>query len=303
MPDLMLTSDTSVTRNQPFQLMSARAMFQLTKFRLSFVVAFSSAIGYILGSPGPANWQNSGLVLLGGFLISASANMINQMLEKDLDKLMKRTANRPLPTGQVSVPEVVVLCLVTGLGGLALLAFQFNWLSAILSLISLVLYGFVYTPMKRISPISVLIGAFPGALPPLIGYVAASGQITNEALILFGIQFVWQFPHFWAIAWVLDEDYKAAGFKMLPFGGSKDMKTAIQIMSYTMLLIPLSLLPLKMGMTGTTSALVVVTCSVLFLMQTFYLMRTCSKKAALNIMFGSFLYLPVVQIAYVLDKI
>ena len=299
----MISSGATSTSNLLQLMLTVKSVYQLSKFRLSFLVAFSSAVGYILGTTGPAKWEDVFLVLSGGFLVTASANIINQVIEKDLDKLMKRTANRPLPTGQVSVTEAVLICVVLGISGLLLLAFRFNVLSAVLAFVSLVLYGFVYTPMKRISPISVLVGAIPGALPPMIGYVAAMGTITPEALILFGIQFLWQFPHFWAIAWVLDDDYKAAGFRMLPFGGSKDLKTAVQIMSYTLLLIPVSLLPLKMGMTGTTSAIIAVTCGVLFLMQTFYLMRTCSNKAALNIMFGSFLYLPIVQIAFVLDKV
>ncbi len=299
----MISTGNTSTSHFLQLMITVKSVFQLTKFRLSFVVAFSSAVGYILGVKGPADWINVALVLTGGFLVTAAANIINQIWEKDLDKLMKRTANRPLPTGQISVPEAVVVGVGFGVAGLAILSLHFNVFSAVLAFISLVLYGFVYTPMKRISPISVLVGAIPGAFPPLIGYVAAYGSITPEALILFGIQFIWQFPHFWAIAWVLDDDYKAAGFKMLPFGGSKDLKTAVQIMSYTMLLIPASLLPLKMGMTGSTSAFIAVLCGVLFLMQTFYLMRTCSKKAALNIMFGSFLYLPIVQIAFVLDKV
>jgi protoheme IX farnesyltransferase len=166
-----------------------------------------------------------------------------------------------------------------------------------------VLYGFIYTPLKTISPICVFVGAIPGGMPPLIGWVAATGVLGVEAWVLFGIQFMWQFPHFWAIAWVLDEDYKRAGFKMLPTPGGKDLRTAFQIMTYTLLLIPLSLLPLQFGMAGKVSAMIAVVCGVLFLMQTFYLMRTCSKKAAMNIMFGSFLYLPIVQIALVFDKL
>ena len=280
----------------------ASAYFKLLKFRLSFLVAFSSAIGFILGRP-QTSYLDVALVMLGGMLVTGSANIINQVLEKDLDKLMKRTANRPLPTGQVSVLEAIVLCVVLGLSGLTILALQFNMLAAGLSLLSLILYGFVYTPMKRISPICVFIGAIPGGMPPLIGWVAATGVLGVEAWILFGIQFIWQFPHFWAIAWVLDDDYKKAGFKMLPMTGGKNLKTAIQIMIYTLLLIPLGLLPMQFGMTGTTSAMVAVVCGVLFLAQTFYLMRTCSKKAAMSIMFGSFLYLPIVQIAFVLDKV
>jgi heme o synthase len=285
-----------------FMVHKAGAYLKLLKFRLSIVVAFSSAIGYILGHP-HSSYVNILMVMLGGMLVTGSANIINQIIEKDLDKLMKRTAKRPLPTGQVTVTEAAVYCVFLGVAGLALLGFYFNVLTAALSLLSLILYGFVYTPMKRISPISVFIGAFPGAFPPLIGWVAATGTLGVEAWILFGIQFIWQFPHFWAIAWVLDDDYKKAGFKMLPMAGGKNLKTAFQIMIYTLLLIPLSLLPLQFGMTGTTSAMIAVVCGVLFLAQTFYLMRTCSKKAAMSIMFGSFLYLPIVQIAFVLDKV
>lgn len=280
----------------------AKAYFKLLKFRLSFTVAFSSAIGYILGFP-DTSYLSIALVMLGGLLVTGSANIINQIIERDLDRMMKRTAKRPLPTGQLSVTEAIVFALLLAVSGLALLGLYFNLLTAALSLLGLVLYGFVYTPLKRISPICVFVGAIPGGLPPLIGWVAATGVLGAEAWILFGIQFIWQFPHFWAIAWVLDEDYKKAGFKMLPMEGGKNLKTAIQIMIYTLVLIPLSLLPLQFGMTGTTSALIAVVCGVLFLAQTFYLMRTCSKKAAMSIMFGSFLYLPIVQIAFVLDKI
>ncbi|MBC6606668.1 protoheme IX farnesyltransferase [Hymenobacter sp. BT188] len=279
-----------------------KAYFQLLKFRLSITVAFSSAIGYLLGVH-ELDWSRALLVMLGGLAVTGSANTINQIHERDLDKLMKRTAKRPLPTGVLSIPEAWVFAVVLGLAGLGLLAYYFNPLTAALSLLSLILYGFIYTPLKTISPICVFVGAIPGGMPPLIGWVAATGVLGVEAWVLFGIQFMWQFPHFWAIAWVLDEDYKRAGFKMLPTPGGKDLRTAFQIMTYTLLLIPLSLLPLQFGMAGKVSAMIAVVCGVLFLMQTFYLMRTCSKKAAMNIMFGSFLYLPIVQIALVFDKI
>ena len=163
---------------------------------------------------------------------------------------------------------------------------------------------------KRVGPVAVFVGAVPGALPPLLGWVAATGMVDSNALILFGIQFIWQFPHFWAIAWVSDEDYKKAGFKLLPGKGKKDLHTAFQIMTYTLFLIPLSLLPAKFGLTGINSAVVATVCGVLFLAQTFKLIKNClpgseteSRKSALGIMFGSFIYLPVVQIAFLLDKI
>jgi protoheme IX farnesyltransferase len=167
----------------------------------------------------------------------------------------------------------------------------------------MVLYVFVYTPLKRVGPIAVFVGAFPGALPPLLGWIAYRGSITYEALIIFGIQFIWQFPHFWAIAWVADDDYKKAGFKLLPYGGKKDHNTAIQIMTYTLFLLPLGLLPAWIGLTGINSAVVATLCGTGFLASTFSLMKTGSNQSARRIMFGSFLYLPIVQISYLLDKV
>ncbi|WP_310397105.1 heme o synthase [Hymenobacter sp.] len=283
-------------------MVKARAYFQLLKFRLSLTVAFSSAIGYMLGTR-DFGWTRALLVMLGGLLVTGSANIINQIHERDLDKLMTRTAQRPLPLGIISPAEGWTFCVLLGVVGLGLLTVVFNPLTAALSLLSLILYGFIYTPLKTISPICVAVGAIPGGLPPLIGWVAATGYIGVEAWVLFGIQFMWQFPHFWAIAWVADEDYKRAGFKMLPSPGNRDVRTAFQIMTYTLLLIPLSLLPLEFNISGRISALVAVVCGVLFLLLTVQLMRTQSRKAALRIMFASFLYLPIVQIALVLDKI
>jgi protoheme IX farnesyltransferase len=282
----------------------AKAYFEMLKFRLSSLVVFSAAIGYILALPGnDVNWNHFMLFLLGGFLMTGSSNIINQIIEKDIDKLMKRTAKRPLPTGRVSVSEAVYLSVVMGVTGLAILLIYINLQTALLTLLSLVLYGFAYTPMKRVSSIAVLIGAIPGALPTLIGWVAITNQINVEGLLLFSIQFIWQFPHFWAIAWVLDDDYKNAGIRLLPAGGEKNINTAFQIMIYTLMLIPLGLIPAKLGITGINSAIIATVCGVLFLMQTFYLMKECSSKAARQIMFGSFLYLPIVQIAFVLDKV
>ncbi|UII32054.1 heme o synthase [Fulvivirga ulvae] len=280
-----------------------RAYFELVKFRLSFLVAFSCGFGYVLGASGTMNWVHFGMLCLGGFLVSGASITINQIIEKDLDKLMTRTMNRPLPTGRVTVGEAAVFAFVCAAVGLTILMLYTNMLTTLLSLLSMILYSFVYTPLKRVGPIAVFVGAIPGALPPLLGWTAATGAITYEALIIFGIQFIWQFPHFWAIAWVADEDYKKAGFKLLPSGGAKDLNTAIQIMIYTLFLLPLGLLPAKFGITGIDSAIVVTVCGVLFLSQTFALMKNGNRKSAMRIMFGSFLYLPIVQIAYLLDKV
>ncbi|MEO1052580.1 MAG: heme o synthase [Bacteroidota bacterium] len=280
-----------------------KGYFDLLKFRLSLLVTFSSAFGYVLGHTGAWVWGDFLMFCFGGFLISGASVTINQILEKDLDKLMSRTQNRPLPTERVSKDEAIFYTIILTIIGYFILWNYTNPLTTGLSLLSMVLYSFVYTPLKRVGPIAVFVGAIPGALPPLLGWVAATGQITHEALIIFGIQFIWQFPHFWAIAWVADDDYKRAGFKLLPSSGKKDLNTAIQIMIYTLFLIPLGLLPAKFGITGIDSAIVVSVCGVLFLGQTFHLMKTGTRKSALRIMFGSFLYLPIVQIAYLLDKV
>lgn len=281
----------------------ARAFYELVKFRLSFLVAFSCGFGYLLGTRGVMDWVHFSMLCFGGFLVSGASITINQIIEKDLDKLMSRTMNRPLPTNRLSINEALIFACVLSVVGLGILMIYTNMLTVLLSILSMVLYSFVYTPLKRVGPIAVFVGAIPGALPPLLGWTAATGSITYEALIIFGIQFIWQFPHFWAIAWVADEDYKKAGFKLLPSGGKKDMNTAFQIMIYTLFLIPLGLLPAKFGITGIDSAIVVTVCGVLFLSQTFLLMKNGSRKSALRIMFGSFLYLPIVQIAYLLDKV
>lgn len=280
-----------------------RIYTELVKFRLSFLVAFTSAFGFVLASRGAIDWFTLIVVSIGGFLVSGASITLNQIAEREYDGLMERTKNRPLPTGRISVQEAYGFALLLSVLGFGMLLLYTNLLTTLLSVVSMVLYSFVYTPMKRVGPLAVLVGAFPGALPPLLGWTAATGMITAEALIIFGIQFIWQFPHFWAIAWVADEDYKKAGFKMLPLGGKKDFNTAVQIMTYTMFLIPLGLLPAKLGITGMNSALIATICGVLFLAQTFKLMRNPNRQSALKIMFGSFLYLPVVQIAYLLDKI
>ena len=280
----------------------AKAYWELLKFRLSFLVAFSCAFGYLLGSR-QTNLSTLALLFIGGFLLSGASVIINQIIEKDLDKLMSRTMSRPLPTHRITVNEAwwfAAVCLVSGV--LILYLFT-NTLTTSLSVLSMVLYAFVYTPLKRVGPIAVFVGAIPGALPPLLGWTAATGALSYEAWIIFGIQFIWQFPHFWAIAWVADDDYRKAGFKLLPSGGKKDLNTAIQIMIYTMFLIPLGLLPATFGITGIYSAVVATVCGVLFFSQTFSLMKDGNRKSALRIMFGSFLYLPIVQIAYLLDKV
>lgn len=280
----------------------ARAYFDLTKFRLSSTVVFSGAVGFTLGSS-VLNYPLLALFSLAAFLTTAAANIVNQIIEKDLDILMKRTAARPLPSGRLSVREAIIFGAVCLLVSQFILGYFFNVKAMGIALLSFILYGFVYTPLKRKGPVAVAVGALPGAFPPMIGWLAATNQFGLEPGILFAIQFFWQFPHFWAIAWVLDEDYKKAGFKLLPSSGGRDLNSAIQIMIYTVVLLPLCWVPFYLGMTGIHSAMFAMLLGVLFLIQTFHLMRKVDKKAAMQLMFGSFIYLPFVQIAYLLDKL
>ena len=283
-------------------LMNIRLFFELIKFRLSFLVTFSAVFGFLLSS-NYINYFSLFILIISGFFITGSSIINNQIIEKDSDKLMKRTKNRPLPTNKISSKNALFISLVLSITGLILMVLFLNKLTALLSFLSLIIYTFLYTPLKKVGPIAVFVGAIPGALPPLIGWAASTNDISLEALIIFSIQFIWQFPHFWAIAWVCDDDYKRAGFKLLPNNGKKNFSTAVNIMTYTMFLIPLGLLPTIFGITGLVSGVVAVVCAILFLIQTLRLIKDYSKTSALRIMFGSFIYLPVVQLAYIFDKI
>ena len=279
-----------------------KVIFELTKFRLSFLVSFSAIFGFILASD---NFYILDLIVLGisGYLVTAASVINNQILEKDLDSKMDRTKDRPLPTKRISKRNSLITSVFFMVIGLTIMTLYFNMVAGLLSLVSLLLYTFIYTPLKRVGPIAVFIGAIPGALPPLIGWVAFSGEISIEAIIIFSIQFIWQFPHFWAIAWIYHDDYKKVGFKLLPSKGEKNFNTALNIMTYTLFLIPLGLLPTIFGITGIISGAVAVLCAILFLAQTFKLFKDYSRSSALKIMFGSFIYLPIVQISFILDKI
>ncbi|MFN7313147.1 MAG: heme o synthase [Bacteroidota bacterium] len=276
---------------------------QLIKTRLTALVVISAAITYLTAaSNSTVNWFDFIILIIGGTLVTGAANGINQIIEKNYDKLMVRTANRPVATNRMSITEAAIASTLMGVAGVAMMAYYLNPLSGWISFASLISYAFVYTPMKRISPISVFVGAFPGALPVLIGYTAFSGTITDEALLLFGVQFFWQFPHFWSIAWILDDDYKRAGFKMLPTYG-KDKRSALITLAFTLCLIPMGLMPTFEGYTGIVSGVIALSCALILTYFAFKLYRTCENKDAKRLMFASFLYLPIVQIAYWLDKL
>ncbi len=274
---------------------------QLSKLRLAALVVFSAAMAFLMGSD-EVNWGQFFVLITGGFLTTASANGFNQVIERDLDRRMVRTALRPIPDGRMSPLEGLIASALFGAAGICLLGLFINSESALLGLISILLYTLAYTPMKRRSPFAVFIGAIPGAIPPLLGWVAATGSFGMGAWLLFSIQFLWQFPHFWAIAWVLDEDYKKAGFKMLPTG-ERDKDSAFQALLYTLSLLPLAFMPYVFGLTGWMTVLIMSAVSIYFLMLAFRLFIRCDMESAKKLMFGSFIYLPVVQIIMVLDKI
>jgi protoheme IX farnesyltransferase len=280
---------------------------KLIKTRLTVLVVFSASISFLIGSMantkthGVINWENWVKLIIGGFLVTAAANCFNEIIEKDYDRLMKRTMDRPIPAGRMMTGQALVLGLFMAIFGTYLLG-SLNLTTGLLSVFSILLYAFAYTPLKRVSPIAVFVGAIPGALPPLIGYVAGYGTIDQVALILFGIQFVWQFTHFWAIAWVLDDDYKLAGFRLLPTG-ERDRASAIIVFVITIFLIPVSWLPTYYGYGGYYVGIVSLVCSLLFLYQSFVLMRSLAIKDAKRLMYGSFLYLPIVQLMFLFDFI
>jgi protoheme IX farnesyltransferase len=276
---------------------------QLTKLRLSFLVVFSAAMGYVIATRGDFAWMKLLELVIGGFLVTGSSNAFNQVIEKDLDRLMKRTATRPLPEGRMSMTEAVLSASMMGIIGVAILWITMNPLCGMLSALSLLLYTLAYTPSKRFTPFSVLIGAIPGAFPPMLGWIAAKNEIGFEAVVLYIIQFIWQFPHFWSIAWNLDDDYKKAGFKMLPSPGGRNKSSAFLTMIYTSVLIPLSLFLYYFHFASVSGMFIIAACGLIFTYQSYQLFVSCSIKAAQRLMFGSFIYLPVVQIVILLDKL
>jgi protoheme IX farnesyltransferase len=277
---------------------------QFIKLRLSALVVFSAAISFIIASEGAVNWMKLSWLIIGGFLVTGASNGFNQVIEVDLDKLMSRTQNRPLPQQRMGVSEAMILASLMGFSGILILWVFMNPLSGILGFLALFLYTLVYTPLKRKTPFAVFVGAFPGAIPPMLGCVASTsghGSITLPAVVLFAIQFIWQFPHFWAIAWVSDEDYRKAGFRLLP-SGERDKATAFQVLVYTLFLLPISLFPVFFHISGSVSAVIILLAGTGFCYQAFKLYKECSVKAARQLMFGSFLYLPVVQLAVLLGR-
>lgn len=280
-----------------------KAVMELTKAKLNLTVVYSAVAGYLLGA------QSVQLLTMlylgiGGFLVVGAANGFNQVIERDRDALMKRTMNRPLPTGRLSILEAMIACTLMAFAGLFLL-YLINPLTVGFGAFALFMYVLVYTPLKAVGPIAVFVGALPGAIPALLGWVAATNDFDIEPGVLFAIQFLWQFAHFWAIGWIADEEYKKAGYVLLP-SGKRDTRTATQIVLYTLFTIPVSLLPF-FGITGSLSlswvaAIIILALGIFFLVKAIKLFKTREVKDARALMFASIIYLPVVQLVYVIDK-
>ena len=292
---------------------------EFAKLRLAILVVFSATITYIIALKYyqrfpllnvEFDWISIFWLCIGGMLVTISSNGFNQIFERDLDKLMDRTKHRPLPTQRMSLSFAWSITIASGLLGILLLWFKLNALTGILGLASLVVYSFIYTPLKQKSPWAVFIGAFPGAAPPLIGWAACESTvletmiISPAALSLFCLQFMWQFPHFWAIAWRCHDDYKKAGFFLLPSPGGKDTKSAFQILLYTLFMTPIAMLPCfpDFGIAGFTASIFVLTFGIIMLYPALMLFKTLEEKWATKLMFASFIYLPLVLLALLADQ-
>ena len=276
----------------------------LIKYRLSLSVVISSVASYLLAFEifSPSTFI---LLINGGFLVVGSSNGFNQIIERERDSSMSRTLNRPLPSGNMSIYQAIIICSILGLVGLSML-YAINLRTAFFGFVSMIIYLAVYTPLKPITPLSVFFGAIPGAIPFMLGWVAVTNKFSIETGILFMIQFFWQFPHFWAIGWVSHDDYKKAGFKMLPTG-KRDNATAFQIVFYTIWMILVSTLP-YFSFTGTfsigvTSLILILVAGIFMLIQALRLMKYKDNQNAIRLMYTSIFYLTFIQIIFVLDKL
>lgn len=275
----------------------------LVKFKLTLLVLFSAVMSYAIVCGGNVDWATLVLLAFGGFMVTGAANALNQVLERDYDRLMPRTANRPVATGRMSVSKAVLLAGLMAMTGITVLSF-FNPIAGFLGTLSLMSYAFVYTPMKRSTPLSVVVGAVPGALPLIIGCVVHEGVISQTAMMLFSLQFLWQFPHFWAVAWLADDDYKKAGFYLLPSkNGEKDATTGMLSFAFCVLMVGNAMLGFALGLVGFWATAVLLVLNVYWAWLCWRLYKDCSREAARKQMFMSFLHLPLSLIVILIDKL
>ncbi|MBT5099458.1 MAG: protoheme IX farnesyltransferase [Polaribacter sp.] len=296
-------NSTSITENTSSIKSTITDVKQLVKVGLSLSVVFSSVAGYLLAVE-TVNYVTLTLLAFGGFLMVGASNAFNQIIEIDTDALMQRTKSRPLPTGRMSVNLALTIAILFAAIGLGIL-YYINAKSALFGAISIFLYTSAYTPLKSVTPLTVFVGAIPGAIPFMLGWVAATNQFGIEAGILFMIQFFWQFPHFWSIGWLQDEEYKKAGFNMLPMN-TKDTSAVKQIIFYTVIMIVVSIAPV-LKVTGIfyiypATAIIVALLGCLMLFYAVQLHKTLQNTEARKLMLASVLYITLVQIIYVIDK-
>jgi len=296
--------------------------FILIKFTLSFLVVFSCVASYLLAPNVSFHFFPVFILFVAGMLITGSANAINQTVEKDTDALMKRTAGRPVAAGRMSVKEGWTFAITIGTVGIIMMWYWFNFASALIALFSLFLYAFIYTPLKKVNSISVIVGAFPGAFPCLIGWVAATGLISPVAhfqvmsvtgqiiqysnyggYILFAIQFLWQFPHFWAIAWLAHKDYEKAGFRLLPSQAGPTKFSAMQSVIYSMMMVPVGMLPYYFNIGGILAFWILFACNIWMVYVSIMLVIKMNAAAARKVMFSSYFYLMIVFLALLFDKV
>ena len=278
------------------------AYAELTKPRITFLIVLTAAAGFVLASRGPVDYVALVSALFGIGLLSSGIATLNQYAERDLDGLMRRTANRPLPAGRLAPWEALAFGAGITIAAEAYLLIVVNPLTAVLGLTVIAGYVFAYTPLKTRTSLSTLVGAFPGAVPPLIGWSAARGTISLEGWVLFAILFLWQFPHFLAIAWMYREDYSRAGILMLPVVEPNGRVTAQQIVAYTIMLLPVSLLPVALGMAGRIYLYGAIVLGLLFLYSSLRAAFSMSRQAARRLLLASVLYLPLLFILMVLNK-
>ncbi len=277
-------------------------LLELTKPRISLMVVLTTAAGFLLAAPRPLDWLLMCHALLGTALVASGASALNQVVERHSDARMRRTANRPIPAGRLEVEKALYFGMMISIVGVVYLAFLVNWLTALLGALTLGSYVFIYTPLKRKTSLSTLIGAVPGAAPPVMGCSAATGEISLLAGLLFAILFLWQMPHFLAIAWLYRSDYERGGFPLLTIGRLSGPRTARQMILFAAALIPVSVLPNVFGFSGAPYLVGTLVLGVVFLAYCIGFSRRHSARAARRLLLVSVVYLPVVLLLMVADQ-
>jgi|CXWL01.1.fsa_nt_gi protoheme IX farnesyltransferase len=293
-------ADTAVATAAPSR---AQDLVQLTKPSITLMVTLTAAVGFVAGSPEHVDYLTFLHATVGTGLLAAGASALNQVIERDTDGLMRRTAARPLPAGRLAVEPALRFGALMGLAGLVYLVFAVNLLTALLGAVTLASYVWVYTPLKKMSGISTLVGAVPGALPPVMGWAAARNAVDAPAVVLFAILFLWQLPHFLAIAWLYRADYERGGFPMLSTRDPDGMRTGRQMILYCAALLPVSLLPAVLGGAGGIYLATAVAGGLAFLASCLAFVRTVGARSARRVLLVSVAYLPVLLLALVLDRI